>query len=607
MKKIFLSLCIAILSSIVTAQTPYVLSGSSYNQDFDNIGSGMPLGWRVDSIVNPNGGLGNNAISKFSTTPSTWGNTGRGFKNLASADGLNANATTQDQNNSTDRVLGIRQVSSAGWDDKDSLVSASFQIANTIGLTNFNLEFKIQSLNTGAKRYNNWIVQYGFGSNPASFTTAVTNPATITLDSNFTNTLVTVNFGANLDNKNQPVWIRIMPSDTTQGTGNRPHVGIDDFKLTWTGIAVNNKPQVITLTPADNATGVPAGTSSLSIEFDKNITSGTGDITIYNVTDATNQVIAAANVTVNGAVADIPGVVLLAGKDYAVQFDSTCFKSGVYNSYGIYNNTEWNFQTVPTVNPPQTSLNETFTGCLAPNLGSFVQKSIIGNQTWKCSKFGHTDTNAVYMNGFGNGATNDNEDWLISPNLDMSGMSNPFLHFWSKKRFNGNNTKEVFISNDYAGDVATATWTNLNIDFSNLDSVYIAFNNIDINAYKATPFYIAFKYTSSAAGTADEWSIDDVMITNGPTNIKTFEEDGLFIQVLGQANEQLPLYIETNQTELFEISIIDLFGNTIYKTNYQAIQGKNQHSININYLSNGMYIVKFKSKTKNTSLKFNKL
>ncbi|MCC6448063.1 MAG: choice-of-anchor J domain-containing protein, partial [Chitinophagaceae bacterium] len=509
MKKNFLTIGALILAFSSFAQTPYVLSGTSYTQDFDNIGSGMPLGWRVDSLVNPNAGLGNDAISKFSATASTWGNTGRGFKNLASADGLLATASTQDQNNSTDRVLGLRQVSAAGWDDKDSLISASFQIANTSGLTNFNLEFKIQSLNVGAKRYNNWIVQYGLGSNPNTFTTVTTNPAVITLDSNFTNTLVTVNFGSNLDNQNQSVWIRIMPSDTSQGTGNRPHVGIDDFKLSWTGIAVNNKPQILTLTPPDNATGVSAATSSLSIDFDKTIAIGSGNITIYNITDASNQVIAAANAVPSGMSVTIPGVSLIAGKDYAVQFDSTCFKSGAYNSYGIYNNTEWNFQTGPAVNPAQTSLNETFTGCLSPNLGSFIQKSVTGAQTWKCSKYGNTDTSAVYMNGYANGATNDNEDWLISPNLDMSAMANPYLSFWSKKRFSGNNTKEVFISNDYSGDVATATWNNLSVDFSNLDTIYSAFNNININNYKATPFYIAFKYESSAAGSADEWSIDD--------------------------------------------------------------------------------------------------
>ncbi|HQW47362.1 MAG TPA: hypothetical protein PLZ98_09810, partial [Chitinophagaceae bacterium] len=94
MKKILLSLCMFACSYWAQAQTPYALSGTSYTQNFDLIGSGLPLGWRVDSLVNKNAGLGNDAITRFSTAATTWGNTSRGFKNLASADGLLATANT---------------------------------------------------------------------------------------------------------------------------------------------------------------------------------------------------------------------------------------------------------------------------------------------------------------------------------------------------------------------------------------------------------------------------------------------------------------------------------------------------------------------------------
>ncbi len=606
MKKILLSLLMVAGSYFSQAQTPYALSGTSYTQDFDMIGSGLPLGWRVDSLVNKNAGLGNDAISRFSTSATTWGNTNRGFKNLASADGLLATASTADQNASTDRVLGIRQVSAAGWDDKDSLASVAFQIANTTGLTSFNLQFKIQSLNTGAKRYHNWIVQYGFGSTPATFTTVATTPAVLTLDSNFTNTSVTVNFGASLDNQNQPVWIRIMPSDTTMGTGNRPHAGIDDFNLTWTGAAVNNTPQIVTLVPADNATGVPAGATNLTVTFDKNISIGTGNITIYNITDITSQTIPAANATVSGMTATIPGVNLLTGKDYAVQFDSTCFKNGVYSSLGIYNNTLWNFSTSPAVTPPVTSLNESFVGCNAPLLGLFTESSQVGIQTWRCSNFGHNDTDAVYMNGYSGGAV-DNEDWLVSPALDMSAMTAPYLHFWTKKRFSGNNTKEVFVSSNYTGDVATATWVSFNIDFSNLDTTYIPYYNTNLTAYKAAPFHVAFKYVSSAAGTADEWSVDDVSITDGPVSVKTFEQSNLKFSVLGNtADNNLNLLLESDKNNQFEIAVLDMTGKVIYTSSANVNTGKNKIRINLPSMANGLYFVKVSNAELKGVLKFNK-
>lgn len=607
MKKLVTILTIMMLGFTMQAQTPFALSGSSYTQSFDAIGNGLPLGWRVDSIVNKNAGLGTDAISRFSAATTTWGNTSRGFKNLASADGLVATSPTGDQNASTDRVLGIRQVSAAGWDDKDSLVSASFQMANTTGLTSFNLQFKIQSLNTGAKRYHNWIVQYGLGNNPATFTTVATSPAVITLDSNFTNTSVSVNFGAALDNQNQAVWIRIMPSDTSMGTGNRPHIGIDDFNLTWTGVAVNNTPQMMTLVPADNAVGVAAGATSLIITFDKNISIGTGNITVYNITDATNQVIPAANATAAGMTATIPGANLVVGKNYAVQFDSTCFKSGVYSSLGIYNNTLWNFSTSPAVNPPVTSLNETFTGCASPLLGLFTESSVIGAQTWRCSNFGHNDTDAVYMNGYAGGMTNDNEDWLVSPSLDMSAMTAPYLHFWSKKRFAGNNTKEVFVSSNYTGDVTAATWTPLNINFANLDTLWMQFLNTDLTAYKANPFNIAFKYISSAAGTADEWNIDDVYITDGPVSVKTFEEANLKMIVLGNSSDGiLKLQLESNENNQFDIAVMDMMGNQIFSTLTNVHPGKNRLQFQLPSISNGMYFVKVSNSELKGILKFTK-
>lgn len=604
MKKIICSLFAIAIAFSSNAQMPFTLSGTSYTQDFDNIGNGLPTGWRVDTMANPNAGLGDDAISKFTATPITWGsNAGRGFKNYASADGLLAAASPTDQNASTDRVLGIKQVSAIGWDNNNSLTSAAFQITNTAGLNGFNLQFKLQSLLTSAKRYNNWIVQYGFGASP-TFTTIATTPATLTLDSNYSNTLVSVNFGALLDNQNQAVWIRIMPADSTMGNGNRPSVGIDDFNLTWTGVAVNNIPQITSLTPIDNAINVPAGNTSLSVTFDKNITAGTGNITVYNLTDMTNQVIPVANATISGMSATIPNVTLLAGKNYAVQFDSTCFASGIYNCMGIYNNTLWNFSTQGVV-LTQTSLNESFVGCNSPLLGSFTETSVVGTQTWRCSNYGRNDTDAVYMNGYSGGATLDNEDWLVSPLLDMSAMTAPYLHFWSKKRFSGNNTKEVFVSNNYTGDVTTATWVALPVSFANLDTIYSAFNNTDLTAYKSSNFNIAFKYVSSAAGSADEWSIDDVQITDGPVSIKTFEQSNLKLAVLGVAQQNnLNLLIESDTKSSFEITIIDILGNTLQSTKALVENGKNKMNISLPNLSNGIYFVKVSNNQLKGVLKF---
>ncbi len=88
--------------------------------------------------------------------------------------------------------------------------------------------------------------------------------------------------------------------------------------------------------------------NSLTLSFDQTVVVGTGNITVSNLTDATQQTIACGTTTIAGAVVSIPGVTLVAGKQYAIQFDSTCYQSASSaNSYGIYDNTSWNFSTMP--------------------------------------------------------------------------------------------------------------------------------------------------------------------------------------------------------------------------------------------------------------------
>lgn len=608
MKKIVFSFLLIALGTQLSAQTiPFALSGTSYNQTFDNLAGGLPMGWRVDTMVNKNAGLGADAQVRYSSTAVTWTSTSRGFKNVASADGLVATSPSTDQNNSTDRALAVRQVgSNAGWDDKDSLVSFDFAIANTTGLTAFSLQFKIQSLHTGAKRYNNWIVQYGLGANPSTFTTVTTSPATLTLDSNFSNTSVSVNFGSALDNQGSQVWIRIMPGDTTMGTGSRPLVALDDFNLSWTGSAAGNpKPVIAGLNPADNSTGVAITTVPV-LTFDKNITAGTGNVYIRNLTDVTSQTLAVGSLNISGATATLTGTTLLNGKNYAIQFDSTCFQAGTNNSYGIYDTTSWNFTTVSSVLPPVNNLNESFVGCNAPALGLFSQYSVTGSQTWRCSNFGRNDTDAVYMNGFASGSSNDNEDWLVSPAINVSSMAAPYLHFWSKKRFSGSNTKDVLISSNYVAstDPNSATWTNFNINFSAMDTTYISFLNTALNAYKSNTFNVAFKYVSQASGTSDEWSVDDVYITDGPVTVRDLALTGVQFAVLGQAQDAARLLIDAQEDADYRVEILTPGGQLVRSVYLHSGAGRQVHTLALPDLANGLYILKLSKGQATQSTRF---
>jgi len=212
------------------------LGTSPLTINFDNLASGLPTGVYVKQDATPTSlGTDGTVYNGSFNNKTAWNQTSLGFKNFASATGLNSTSTSTDQDNSTNRALGVRQtsaVSSGG----DPGASFAFLLTNTTGKTNLKLNFLLQSLDAPATagRTTTWKVDYGVGASPSSFITVATNPSTLTTTlGNFTNTPVTVNFGNTLDNINQPIWIRVSTFTQTSGGGSRPSSAIDDVKFTW--------------------------------------------------------------------------------------------------------------------------------------------------------------------------------------------------------------------------------------------------------------------------------------------------------------------------------------------------------------------------------------
>ena len=166
----------------------------------------------------------------FTTAKALWGSTGVGFKNYASATGLTASATAMDQDNATNRALGVRQTSAAGFDPGASFI---FVLANTTGKNNLKMDFQLQSLDITSTRTTTWSVDYALGENPAAFTPATATGTLTTGGSSFSNNAVSVTLPSNVNNQSQKVWIRIITKTATTGSSNRASTGIDDVKFTW--------------------------------------------------------------------------------------------------------------------------------------------------------------------------------------------------------------------------------------------------------------------------------------------------------------------------------------------------------------------------------------
>lgn len=282
MKKITF-LLLALFSFGYFANAQIVLTGTSYSQNFDGIGTALPSGWsaRTDATATV---LGTEAT--FAVAAKAWTDTQGAFKNFASADGLTVGSDATAQNASTDRALGIRQSSSFGNPGGAFVM----QIANTLDRNSFAMTFKLQSLDSSSARTTTWVVDYGIGATPTVFTPIATGPAVITTGANtFSNTDVTVNFGISLDNMSGPVWIRITTLTAAAGPSgtNRASSAIDDVQLTWTAGAP-------TTTAAPLFTPAPGTYYS---EIDVAMMSPTEGAAVYYTLDGTTPSVASTQYT----------------------------------------------------------------------------------------------------------------------------------------------------------------------------------------------------------------------------------------------------------------------------------------------------------------------
>ncbi len=147
-------------------------------------------------------------------------------------------------------------------------------------------------------------------------------------------------------------------------------------------------------------------------------------------------------------------------------------------------------------------------------LGGFTTYNVLGAQEWSSdSKYG------AKMSGYADGASNANEDWLISPTLDLSGKSSvaiTFEHAINKGDLNNlQSNHTLWVSTNYnGGDPATATWEQVTITTypDGKSWTYVSSDEIAVpTAYLTSNVRIAFKYLCSNSESAT-WEIKNLVI-----------------------------------------------------------------------------------------------
>ena len=162
---------------------------------------------------------------------------------------------------------------------------------------------------------------------------------------------------------------------------------------------------------------------------------------------------------------------------------------------------------------PSALLNETL--LKQESFDKFTAISVSGEQVWTFDeKYG------AKMSGYANGATVPNEDWFLTPALDLTGKSSVTLTFdhafgpaaqvpttdAQKAQYT------IWVSNDFSENVAEATWTELKgMAYGDTGWGYISSGEITIPAdnLKAN-CRIAWKYVCNDVSAT--WEIKNVVI-----------------------------------------------------------------------------------------------
>lgn len=600
------TMLLAGLATKSNAQVSITAGSLNYTQDFNTLESAtgstfttLPNGWAIAE-------LGNNANGQYRT--------GDGSVNNGDTYSFGTNSATE---------RGIGGVASNGL---QATFGVKFVNNSGAAITGLNISFKGEQWRIGGNTSPDTL-SFAYSTVAAAVSDTVSANWTNVVALNF-NSLVSSttagaldgNAAANSTTKTGTISVNIPVGGSIilkwrdiNIAGNDDGLGIDDLSVTFTTgsapvtthIVLQNK------VPAHGATNVALSTNRLAMVFDSAVAAGTGNIKLVKTGGATQTfTVPSAAVTFVEDSVIVTGITLENNSAYHVEYDSTVATnlSGTMRSLGIYNATSWMFSTEDTVTPPPptplTSLDEKFMNCINTEMGVFVQYSEQGTATWRCSRFGrnksssNADSFAVYINGGSQSGVSDaNKDWLISKApFDFSAMSNPTLSFWQQRRFSGTVTRKLMVSTDYvAGEnPANATWTEVSVPGLATDpgqDVWSQISGVSLNAYKATPFYLAFTYECGTNGTY-ELTYDDIKVEN-TTSIKTVKGTNMDIQVLGEAtSNQINLNVEVKANQNIELQLFDLLGRKVatQKANVQA--GANRLSFTSLNLNAGMYVIR---------------
>ena len=341
------------------------------------------------------------------------------------------------------------------------------------------------------------------------------------------------------------------PEPSNYPTNFNPTVDATDVTLTWT-----------------DATGAQLPHKYLVLASTGNITVPTDGIPVADGDLVKNVAYGAQNVTFSG---------LQGGTTYHFAiFPYTNSGANIdYKTDGTYPMAEATTENIDAI------LFEDFD----VELGVFSPYDAYGDQGWQHGEY--QGITYAYMNGYADGSSHKNEDWLISPAIEIGAdeWEEITFEFRSAMKYDGN-PLQVFVSSDYDGqsDPSDFEWEEISdaFDFSPGNYEWTESGQYVMIQPEAGHYYFAFLYTSTDEA-ASSWEIDYVKIM-GKKFVSVDENNTQTIGLYpNPAREQVSFTLESDA----QVSVFDVTGRMVSTTAFEAGQAQ----VSVSELVNGVYFV----------------
>ncbi len=219
-------------------------------------------------------------------------------------------------------------------------------------------------------------------------------------------------------------------------------------------------------------------------------------------------------------------------------------------------------------------------------LGTWTAYNVTGSQVWQ--NYEYNGDKFAQMSGY-EGGSHENEDWLISPQMNMTGFTSVTFNFTTAYNYDGN-ALQLFFSSDYdgTGDPNNFTWIDITDQAAWSDGSFhwVPSGDVDLTSMAAQSSYVAFKYTSTNEQSST-WEVDDILIY-GIQGVGIPETDRENVTLYPNPAAD---YFNINVDAGGQLNIMDLAGKNVMTTQLQ----KGSNRINISELHPGIYLVRVKN------------